>query len=190
LCWLVIPLVVVLIASKLVAPMYLDRYFIGSSPALYLLIAVVVWSFRRIVPVVISLAAFGIALFPFLQDYYANPDKEQFREVAAYVSEHKAPQDTLAFGYDTDPAYLPWIVDSFNWYYPGEKSTCYLNLRQDNSQLLESLRACQPGSERVWLLFIRDNPRRITDLESDIPASEIVRYGFYDLTLYSFPIPQ
>lgn len=190
LCWLLLPMVVVLFVSKLMSPMYLDRYFIGSAPAFYLLIALALLSIRRIVPVVVSLAALVIALFPFLQDYYANPDKEQFREVAAFVAENKVPQDTLAFGYDTDPAYLPWVVDSFNWYYSGEESTCYLNLYENNTRLLQALKACQPGSERAWMVFIRDNPQRIADLESAIPASQIVRHAFYDVTLYSFPIPE
>src|ERR1051325_10956999 len=55
-CWFLCSILVPVIFSRMVVPIYLDRYVIGAAPALYLLLAFGIFSTRKVVPIGISLA--------------------------------------------------------------------------------------------------------------------------------------
>ena len=84
-CWLLCPIMLPFILSFAVSPMYLDRYMVSAAPAFYLLLALGLFSIRKIVPVVISLGVFVVMIAPSLGYYYVTDVHEQWKEVAAYV---------------------------------------------------------------------------------------------------------
>jgi mannosyltransferase len=90
--WAVGPFVVAFMASQ---SMLTNENLLVSLPAVYLLLARSVtrtFSGRAAVfqgPVVVGLAAVGLAYLLFSMDYYTTPTKEQFREAALYVVGHE-----------------------------------------------------------------------------------------------------
>lgn len=91
LLWLFIPIVTSLSIS-LIRPIYVDRYLIGSLPAIVLLISKGIFNFRKSLMILLLIAITISAIFP-LEKYYAVPEKEQWREVTSYIENNKGYDD-------------------------------------------------------------------------------------------------
>ncbi len=152
-CWLLIPVTLPFILSFLIAPMYLDRYTICAAPAAYLLAAYFIFSVRKLVPVIVSLAALAVTIFPGMRYYYSEDQKEQWREVAAYVEENPAGGEMIVFA----PSTIRNIQQStFNWYYRGTLPACTVSYElTDNAERWNALTQCIDGRARFWVI-IRD----------------------------------
>ena len=61
-CWLLCPIVLPFIFSILVAPIYTDRYTICAAPALYLLIALCIFSVRKVTPIPLLLGVLAVMI--------------------------------------------------------------------------------------------------------------------------------
>ncbi len=144
--WALVPLLAPFVLSYILGPMFLDRYASAATPAFALLLAFVLVGLRRLVPVPMSTAAFVIMLAFCLNYYYTHPQKEQWREVAALLENHKHGDDVIAQTID--------IETVLDWYYPGDISICSLPEREvgADAAIRADLSQCQSGSERIWLI--------------------------------------
>jgi hypothetical protein len=159
-CWLVIPVVLPFVLSKITSPMFVDRYTIGAAPALYLLLAFAIVRLRKVIPMVVSMGALLMMIVPGLQQYYQADIKEQWNETAAHVVAHEKPGDVVVFA----PAEEGWLRASFDWYYRGALPECDVELGLGDPETLQAgMDACTVGKERLWLV-LRGSPDRIKPL--------------------------
>lgn len=147
-CWLVVPIVMPFVLSFVVSPMYLHRYVVAASPALYLVMALALVSIRRIVPLAVSVAATVLMVVPGLYLFYFEYQKEQWRDVAAYIAEESLPGDALAITLDG------YVAESFNWYYDGELRACPFPSGEvgDDALIGANISNCAQGHERMWVI--------------------------------------
>jgi hypothetical protein len=146
LCLIAIPFAL----SKVLGPMYLDRYTISAAPAFYLLLAFGLASIRKVVPLLVSVGTLVILIAPGLYYYYAADVKEQWREVAEYVEAHSRPSDAVVLAPDENGAQQ----QSFLWYYRGSLPACGLGADlADDAAIAAGLTDCTSGHERFWLLM-------------------------------------
>lgn len=149
-CWFLCPIVLPFVLSKIVGPMYVDRYTISAAPAFYFLLAFGITGVRRVVPVFVSLLTLVILIAPGLQHYYITDVKEQWREVAAYVEANARNSDVLVFA----PDEAGWQQKSFDWYYNGSLPSCGVSIAmKDDEAIASALAACMAGYERFWLVM-------------------------------------
>ena len=167
--WLVCAIVLPFIVSKVLVPVYADRYTICAAPALYLLISLVIFSFRKLVPVAISLGAIVILVTPGLYDYYATDVNEEWKEAALYVKGNIEPGDVVVFAPNHAPySGLGFQQRLFNWYYKDSVQGCGLGDRQgfvDTNAIPEELSQCVTGYDRFWLV-VRGTPQAIAPVKS------------------------
>jgi mannosyltransferase len=190
LLWLGAPLTVPFILSHVFAPMYLDRFLISAAPAWYLLIALVIWTLRRLIPVGLSLAVLLILCIGVLRVYYTQDQKEAWRQTADYIAAQVEPGDALAISYGNFPGDAYNIRDSFSWYYPLKSSTCFVDVRGDRSALERQINLCGRHNDRLWLVVYTANPEgdRLTlrDLPERYPLIET--QDFVGTTVYLFDL--
>lgn len=97
--WLFVPLAIVMVAT-IARPVFLARYMILCLPALVLLVAVGVNSFRQrwmAVPVIGLIAWFALGG---IHSYYLRDfdlDREDFKDVTAYILDRAEPGDAVLF---------------------------------------------------------------------------------------------
>jgi hypothetical protein len=141
--------------------MYVDKYTISASPALYLLLALGITTASEVVPEFISLGVLVILVAPGLQHYYVTDVKEQWREAAAYVGGNARKDDVIVFA----PAEGGWLRHSFYWYYRGNLPGCDIDVQSesDDEAIADALAGCVSGRERFWLI-LRGSPDRIAPL--------------------------
>jgi mannosyltransferase len=149
-CWLLCPIILPLVLSKLLGPMYAYSYTIGASPALYLLLALGMTAVREVVPELISLGTLAILIVPGLQNYYVTDVKEQWRAVAIYVEENAERDDVIVFAPDENG----WQGRCFYWYYRGDLTGCGIAAQlTDDEAIAGAVARCTSGSERFWLIM-------------------------------------
>jgi mannosyltransferase len=150
-CWLICPIVIPFILSKLLRPMYVDKYSISAAPALYLLLAFGIAGLQKTVPKFMFLGTLAILILPGLHNYYVEDVKEQWREVAAYVEENGRQGDVVMFAPDEQG----WQQNSFDWYYRGSLPRCGIDsqLRNDSAAVADAVAGCTSGHERFWLIM-------------------------------------
>jgi uncharacterized membrane protein len=151
-CWLLCPIIIPFVLSKVFGPIYLYRYTISAAPAFYLLVGLGIAAVSKVVPEPISLGLLMILIAPGLHEYYVANVKEQWREAAAYVEENATTDDVIAFG----PA---GGRDAFNWYYRGNLPECEIDRQLENDEtIMDALSRCVSGRDHLWLV-LREVPR-------------------------------
>ena len=158
-CWMLCPILIPFLLSKLIGPMYLPRYTIGALPAFCLLAGLLSISIRRILPEIATVGAVTILVLPGLYTYYAQPVKEQWPEIATFIEAEEQPTERIIFvSFNNEPAER--IQSVFSRYYQGDLSTCTIDagyLSPDKA--LAALDACQSTSKRLWLVTRTVNPQ-------------------------------
>ncbi len=150
-CWLLCPVILPFILSFLVAPMYRDRYMICAAPALYLLLALAIFSARKVMPILISLGALAVIIVPGLQYYYDTDAHQQWREAAAYVKENSVRNEIIVFAGGMGTGIEQ---KSFKWYYRDALQDCALgNELKDSTDKFEFLAQCISGYDHFWVLI-------------------------------------
>ncbi|HUV67644.1 MAG TPA: glycosyltransferase family 39 protein [Sedimentisphaerales bacterium] len=189
-CWLVCPIVLAVVVSKLLGTMY-DRYTISAAPAFYLLLAVGISTVRKVVPEVVSLGVLVILIAPGLRNYYVADVKEQWREAAAYVAENAEVGDVIVFA----PDQQGWQQKSFDWYYGGDLPGCDVALLQkDNAELADDVSRCTLGRERFWLIA-RHFPGGVRFKEFYLNSRDanirlLKQHEFTGISVYLFELPR
>lgn len=189
--WLAVPILLPFIFSKILGPMYHHRYTICASPALYILLAIVITSFRKVVPEVISLGLIVLVIAPGLHEFYIRPVREQWRDAAVYVDEHDREGDVIVFA---DDAYEQ-IRKSFYWYYRGNLNGCSIRKKLNNEDsIATALKFCISSNERFWLVVREDIPNPIPDFMSFFSNNRNQKFRlvgkrkFTKLSVYLFKI--
>ena len=189
LIWFLFPLVIALVLSFAVRPIFATRYLIGITPVFYLLAArgiEGVNSFMKSRATQANLAAFSlIALVaiisaPGLYNYYAHPQKEQWREATTLIEQMAQPGDAVVFSEDADRY-------PFDYYYRDGTEISILPL--------EIIEKGEPivGVGRLWLVIRGDESTEDKSLKSGL----IELYGidslkmekqFLHVTVYLFDL--
>jgi len=151
--WLIFPILTLFLLSEFIKPIYLHRYVICSSPAFYILIALILLTIGKAIPVGITLATYVILIFPGLNQFYVEPVREQWREVAAYVGKQEKINDLIVFPDNTGGVY-----DAFKWYYRGNLKTCLIKKHlTDVEKIKNALDGCVSYNNRIWVI-VREKP--------------------------------
>lgn len=176
LCWFGVTIFTPAILTMLYKPMYDHRYVISASPAFYLLVALVIVTLGRVIPVAASVGALLAIMLPGLLNYYAEPTKEQWREAAAYIQENASDDDVLVISYPRDVGGLIAATnDAFDWYYRGNLPRCPLvDDQMGNGETASSLADCIAGHDQIWVVA-----RELAD--PDLRSQRII--GFFDTLL-------
>jgi len=141
------------VLSFITTPMFFDRYVLGASPAYYLLIVVALFALRRVIPMVVVMGAFLVALVPGLIAYYAYPDNERWNDLGAYVSANEQPGDAIVVV--TSDVHLRQTYETFDWYYEGAPTCEVYEDKLDDPQVIAGLNSCLIGHERAWVVGLR-----------------------------------
>lgn len=164
-CWLTIPIIVPFIYSIVGSSLYKDNYMIGAAPALFLILAVVIFIFRRVIPILLSLGFLVIMVVPGLNYYYISDVKDQWREIAQQVTDNSKQNELVVFA----PNWGNIIQQrSFDWYYEGDFRACSLgdeNGFVEPANIPEDINQCVMGYDRFWVIVsdqIEDNDHFIT----------------------------
>jgi uncharacterized membrane protein len=189
-CWLVVPIASPLLLSKVFGPMYVDRYVIGAAPALYLLIALVIVSLRKVVPEVVTVGALVILITPGLYEYYTVPTNEQWREAAAYIRSNIQANDHFVFAPGEEGA----MQESLAWYYHSPMPGCGIEAAvRDAPSIAQQITNCLAGADRFWLI-VRGYPERVqpyvdffvTHTPSSMQLQAVKRLKDVDLYLFGY----
>ena len=148
LSWVLVPIATTLGVS-LVRPIFQDRYLIGTVPALVLLVGVALISLRPrlrwpLLALVVATSLHGVA------DYYARPDKEEWRGATAYVAAAAREDDALIL-------YEPYVRACYDYYrrripgvYPEIAYPSWLGSPGDTPR--SALAAVAAHRRRVWVV--------------------------------------
>ena len=189
LIWFLFPLVIALILSFAVRPIFATRYLIGITPVFYLLAARGIEginSFMKSRTTQTNLAAFSlIALVaiisaPGLYNYYAHPQKEQWREATSFIEQTAQPGDAVVF--TEDAGHYP-----FDYYYRGDTEISVLTV--------EVIEKSEPimGAKRLWLVIRGDESMQDKSLKSGLielygTDSLKLKKEFLHVTVYLFDL--
>jgi mannosyltransferase len=98
--WFVVPPALIYVFSLVATPLFFPRYLVICLPAAYLLLARAMFRlFGRHLAgtaAVAALAALFLGYLLFWYDYYAAPEKEQYREATAYAVSQATPHTVVA----------------------------------------------------------------------------------------------
>lgn len=97
LLWVIVPVFLPFLLSKIFGPMYLPRYTIGALPAMSISVALVMSQLHRWVPLWASYGALLIMVLPGLMMYYETDFKDEWRSAATYVASQLSDRDRLLF---------------------------------------------------------------------------------------------
>ena len=186
LLWFIIPIILALILSATVRPIFLNRYLIGTVPALYLLAAIGIYKIDSltggyllrvkaaclIVVLVTAITAQG------LYTYYAMPQKPEWREVTSLIECNARPDDGII-------VYKEGFRRPFYYY--------YLENPEISVETHEVI-GTEPSwidKDRVWLVFASMDPDEDISLRNDLVAqygkgTPILQEEFHLITVYLF----
>lgn len=143
LLWLLLPILAAFAVSKITTPIYVNRYLIGSSPALLLLVArgmsnLVNLGSRKTtwLLLVLVLTAIAFLAIPRLETYYRSDTKEQWRGAAEFIVVNSEEGDAIVL--DSWECRFP-----FGYYYEGGLPVFA------PSSLDEAI----SGTDRLWLVI-------------------------------------
>ena len=189
--WLFAPIGLLLIMSKIIKPMYLDRYLICSAPACYILVALLLTKLNKIIPIVIILITIAIMISPGLYDYYTKPVREDWREVGSYIEEHNKRSYSVVL--------ISWLsLPSFKWYNRGNNKYCSLPKRDQLNKIDVTMlfNLCELDDiDHFWVIlskkqinksFESSYYRHKDSLYRIVKEREFVYNRKSPLTLYSF----
>ena len=142
--WMGTPIILALLISLMFKPIYLPKYLILVTPAVYLLVSKGLANKNlklRYILLIILLIDSAVISY----SYYTNPNKEQWRGAALYVQEHEATGDLIIVN-------APWLKLSFEQYYTGSN---VIVGAQTTDQLSEARLTTE--HDKLWLILSHDN---------------------------------
>ncbi|HEX3035923.1 MAG TPA: glycosyltransferase family 39 protein [Thermodesulfobacteriota bacterium] len=160
LVWLLTPIILPFIISKVLTPVYWDRYTIGASVAFYILIAKGISNINH---KYVKSAVIGIVVIGSLVNvwgYHTGTNKEQWRGIANYVDANAQPGDLVLFNAD-------FCQYSFDYHSERtdlvKKPLLYSEVDKEN---IKNLRPIVRDYNRVWAVLAYtsdDNKERIKE---------------------------
>jgi hypothetical protein len=145
--WFFVPIALILIASEVLKPMYLDRYLICSAPACYILVALLLTKVKKVIPIGIILITYAILISPGLYDYYTVPVRGDWREVGSYIKEHDKRRNSNVL--------IPFLsLPSFRWYNKDKGNYTYCTMPAQSVHFTKLLRKCNlEDIDRFWIIL-------------------------------------
>jgi mannosyltransferase len=150
LLWLFVPIVGVYLIS-LEMPIFLDRYLIWIAPAFYLLTArgMIETGRRSRLLAAVTVVTIMILNSRGLRWQARTPIKSDFRAAAAYVSQHRTPDELIIF-------HISYVRPTFEYYY-GDSSPYADGIPTDanttEAWLNAAMEAQTRGYDAVWLCY-------------------------------------
>jgi hypothetical protein len=140
--------------SKILYPVYVTKYSIGASAAVYLLVARALSAgpiaFRVIMVSWISILAFGP-----VRDYYKDDVKEQWREAVDLIDRKAQDGDVIVIC-------NPICQTPFDYYYNGDaKRVGMLPRIESKDEITAALENAIMGHTRFWLVLSHTKRPRI-----------------------------
>ena len=160
--WLFAPIIILFTISKVYIPLYTHRYLIGASPALIIVVAKGLDQITSnklkycVLIAILLLSSFGV------KQYYTDSNKEQWREVAAYIEDNSANSDVIVF-------YKDYIQMPFDYYYTGELQK--IGVKNPTAQHIDALLEEATDNDRLWLVLSHGGR------ESQLNSYMLERYG-------------
>ncbi len=152
LLWLLIPLLIPFIESKIAAPIYQAKYVIGAYPALVIIVAQGISSFKSkwiifpILILIVTLSSFG------LYKYYKYDNKEQWRETAQFIEANSRPGDLLF-------VYKSFYRRPFVYYYQGSLEEQGIRSTKEVTEFINSEDGQALKKQgRLWLVVAYNEP--------------------------------
>ncbi len=148
LLWILTPIILPFIISRVSTPVYITRYTIGASVAFYLLAAKGVRDINHenfksaVIALIIVLSSLNI------WGYYHSVNKEQWRDIANYLDSSAGVEDLVLFnaGYNQRPFdYYSRRADLVKKPFPEDAS----HVDEEN---IKELRLMVEGHDKVWLI--------------------------------------
>jgi len=147
LIWLSVPIIIPYLISLYITPIYVTRYTMGASPALFLLVSKGIdnLSLKKLIypvlAVITIISSYG------LYYYYVNDVKTQWREAVEYVELHSQENDILIFC--ESGTWRP-----FNYYYKGDLEEFKISRSEDDVQVMsEFINETIIGKDRIWVIL-------------------------------------
>jgi len=189
LMWFLFPLVASLILSFTYRPIFVIRYLIGITPAMYLLVSrginytnsfINTRTTRLNLTILTLVVLITLISLPGIYSYYAYPHKEQWREAVHFIAQEYRPDDAIVFNMRKSPKV-------FEYYYNG------------NTQIWEISPAVieneEPiiGIDRLWLVIrsyesTENNPLKNKLLARYGSDSLILQKEFVHVAVYLFDL--
>jgi len=180
--WLLLPIVSAFIISRITTPIYVIRYLIGASPALYLLVAKGLTNLKVKGILYPALLIILLLSVPNLANHY-HEERMQWREVAALVELKAQQNDVLVFC-------AHYYQCSFDHYYHGNLEEFGIDRKvEDTRQIADFVNGATSGKERVWLIlsdcgpnppiesYLTDRYRDSLILEKEFVGVEVCLFG-------------
>lgn len=172
--WFVVPPALIYAFSLVWTPLFFPRYLIICLPAVYLLLARSVFRlFGR--PLVGAAATAALAMLflghlVFVLDYYAAPEKEQYREAAAYAVSQATPRTVMAHCGWGDWWLLEDFPDRYDYYF-----------ERAGSAEGPGPQVCNPDELQAFLGRLgTNNYDRFVYLRLHVPGTEPVQQALHD----------
>ncbi|MHB0975758.1 MAG: glycosyltransferase family 39 protein [Candidatus Aquicultorales bacterium] len=147
--WFFMPLATAFAVSQFASPIYADKYFIGSAPALFIFAARGIGRLNRqkvklaAVALVSALSVYGAI------DYYGSVHKEPWRDVAAVINQEASPGDVVLFN--------PGGMQDYGFAYYNKRSDIVLRSFPQSSRYITKSSAAQlkdvSESKRIWVVL-------------------------------------
>lgn len=177
LLWFFSPTLISLIISLTIRPVFIARYLIEVTPALYLLTARGIENISSLVNTRIArknAAQFMLILLVTLisasglYTYYAHPNKEQWREATNLIEQEMKPGDAIVL-------YPDYLRHAFDYYYKDN-----LKIPVISHEVIENEEPIS-GKDRLWIVATTYESSEATSLE--LKNKVLARYGSDSLTL-------
>ncbi len=159
--WLVVPIVGLFVISRISAPIFLSRYTIPAVFAFYLLVGHGVDNVDRRYQRIGVTCLVAVLLLVTSLPIYGKTNKEQWRDVVAYVEGHARAGDLVLF-------HAPFCQKAFDFYSREEKGVLKQGFPQRTSasarlpiseESLGELSEVVDGYTRVWFVLSHSRDR-------------------------------
>lgn len=198
--WLFFTIATPWVISYVIEPIFVDRYLLAASPALFILVAIVLYNLRNVLPEIAIVGAILIIQVRGLYLYYDEPFNEQWPETTAYLEANTQPGDVVVVTSNSEPRRAQ-VRETFEWYYTGDLEICeYLDYgwEPEHVQVLADVQDCVAGYDRVWITSLDWNEEEFAfadivgtfteDIDNPWELVEIQRW--YRTILYLFELPE
>lgn len=176
--WLILPVLLVFVISKLGRPLFVNYFFIVVLPAITLLVAAALTRIpSRPAAVVFAVAVVVLAALG-MRNWYDRPSIEAYRPATAYILAHQRPGDAL----------LPYPEGTLEG--PTSGLTYYETLggRRGPTLIDAGSRVPLTNSRRIWLVMrnMELSPQEQVQVERELEAAygpATTPVGFINLTV-------